>query len=235
LSRRLLVVAASFVAASIIFSIHPFHFRSGNKLDEIELQAFLDGMSSRFPNGTPRYVDSAGIAFQMDEDGALHQVDAEPIRILLLERVVLPLEDIRGLMERGGPIFRVYRSAKEGMHTSLQGFLSMGNRTFVLGSVSLTEGQVVEADLLWAGRDQPGQPSALTKVGRVLMQLENPASAGHVAEGRISLSQNSATQVHGFFLLPFQPDRASIEALGSAPASYAELRARILEYIRSKS
>jgi hypothetical protein len=231
LSKRLLVVAAAaIVAVAAIFSIHAFHSRTD--LDEIELRAFLDEMSSRFPNGTPRYVDSAGIAFQMDGDGVLHQLNAEPIRILLVERVVLPPEDIRGMMERGGPVFRIYRTAKEEMHTSLQGFLSMGNRTFMLGSVSLTDGQVVEADLLWAGRDQPGQPSALTKVGTFLMRLENP---GNVAEGRISLSQDSATQFHGFFLLPYQLDRASIDALGSAPSSYSELRARILEYIRSKS
>ena len=235
MSKRLLPVAAGFlVAAAVTFSIHPLYYRSRTDLDEIELRAFLDELSSRFPNGTPRYLDSAGIAFQLDEDGALHQTNVEPVRILLLERVVLPLEDVRGMMERGGPVFRVYRSAKEEMHTSLTGFLSMGNRTFVLGSVSLTEGQIVEA-VLWAGRDQSGQPSALTRVGMVLMRLETPGHTDDVVEGQIKLSQDSATQFHVFFLLPFQPDRASIDALGSATSSYSELRARILEYIHSRS
>ena len=77
------ILAAALAAVVILLALQPFGLRSRAKLDKVELEAFLDEMSSRFPNGTSRYVDSPGISFQMDEDGALQQINAQPIRILL--------------------------------------------------------------------------------------------------------------------------------------------------------
>jgi len=230
------ILAVSLVAAILCvrFSAH----RLGTGLEQAELQALLDEVSERFPNGTSKYVDSSGVAFQMGADGTFGQLGANHVQLLLLEKVMLPFEQIRDLMERERPMSQVYHAAREGMHTSLQGSVSLGDRTFMLGSVRIIKAQRVEANLLWTGdpRSQLGHPPAPIVVGRLCLDLPKPGDTAGLVEGRITLVYGSGTEeTHDFFLLSFELDRASLEDLASAPLNHSELRRWILDHIQAKS
>ena len=226
---RMLAPALAFAAVAFAVSLHGFPSPSRITLDQAELQAFLDEVLERFPNGTPRHVDSSGIAFQMAEDGDLNQAGMESMRVLLLERVTLPLDKTRALMDRGR-IANVYRSARRAMHTSLQGFASLGNTTFMLASVKVVGGRL-EADLLRPKEVQttPGPAPEMMIHGSISMGLPNAGDPPVLVEGRMTLSQGDGVEVHEFFLLPFNLDPASIDQLSLASLNLSEIRARISE------
>ena len=100
-------VLAIVVVILILFFLGP---RRRGDLDQVELDVFLDEMS-RFPNASRTYIDSQGVAFEAGKDGTYSGMRMEPVSILLLEKILFPVEEIRKLMDEGSPRFLIYREA----------------------------------------------------------------------------------------------------------------------------
>jgi hypothetical protein len=228
--RRKRQLLSLFAVLSILTAFLALRGR-GKDHGESELQDLLLRISelAKGSDLIPK-IDSSGIAFGTGDDGLYSGTRAEILHIILIERDVLPIGRMREILEAGGSRDRFYRVAKDGIHTSLEGFVKLGNDTLVVKSARLVNGSI-EAELY-----SPQDPvdGKLELAGN--LRVDPPGTVGLPArvQGFVELTSRYGPGKYIFFLLPWQVDRDLLQGnLGASPLNVSDLREKVSQFLRS--
>ncbi len=213
---------------SLSLVVYLYSPRGDDSLDRDELEALLAEISERMSNGSMTSIDSAGLAFVAGDDGRYDADRVQTVRIVLFDRVVLPADKIRFLMDRGSRPSEIYHEARQGIHTAPQGFIFLGDKGFALRSIQVHAGSEAMAELVSTAEDG----SERVGVGSLHLALLQPGQLAGSPEGWIQLNIDGVEQIHQFYLFSERIDTSVVlRELGGSRPNSTELRQMIFDAI----